>query len=442
MTSQTLDYTALLSGLGGGLALFLHDMRKMTASLKSAAGGSMKRLLGRLTTDRFTAAMSGALVTAVIQSSSVNTVTVVGFVTAGLLSFSQSIGVIMGANIGTMIIAQIIAFEATDYALVLIAGGFPVELLPFADLVRDLSPAFPDLTGVERLAAEVPRQVANAHAVFNVVVTLVFIGFTTSLARPASQLLPEPKKALEGPGVPGYLQPMFLDQPALALDRVRSEISRLADLATEVVDRALAAALAGRGETLGRLQQADQYVDDLHGEIVSYSGKLSLQELVEREPEQIQSALTVTNYLENIADVVETAFIAIGRRRIESELAVPDNLALLLKNLHADAARTGRLAADAYLLQEVEMAGAALEAKDSFKRRADQIRVFLGRRLASGQAETLRVYRMGLDLLEAILRVYTLARRIVRHVQESETAAQVPAGRTAANEHEPPDEAA
>jgi len=111
MDSQTRDYAALLTGLGGGLALFLYGMRKMTDSLKIAAGGSMKRLLERLSTNRFTATMAGALVTAVIRSSSATTVMVIGFVIATLLSFSQSIGVIMGTNIGTTITAQIIAFK-------------------------------------------------------------------------------------------------------------------------------------------------------------------------------------------------------------------------------------------------------------------------------------------------------------------------------------------
>ncbi len=126
--TSALQWGAIITGMGGGLALFLYGMRKMTESMQIAAGGMMKNMLSRLTANRFTGALAGALVTAVIQSSSVTTVLVVGFISAGLLGFTQSIGVILGANVGTTITAQIIAFKVTKYALVLIAAGFLVEL--------------------------------------------------------------------------------------------------------------------------------------------------------------------------------------------------------------------------------------------------------------------------------------------------------------------------
>ncbi|MFC1791887.1 Na/Pi cotransporter family protein, partial [Gemmatimonadota bacterium] len=124
-----LELGPLLTGLGGGLALFLYGMRIMTDSLKVVAGDRMKDILARFTKNRVTGAISGAVITAVIQSSSVTTVMVVGFVTAGLLNFTQSIGVIMGANIGTTVTAQIVAFKVTKYALAMIAAGFLTELL-------------------------------------------------------------------------------------------------------------------------------------------------------------------------------------------------------------------------------------------------------------------------------------------------------------------------
>lgn len=118
----------MITGLGGGLALFLYGMRKLSDALKTLAGDRMKQALGRMTTNRFTGLLAGAAVTAVIQSSSVTTVLVVGFISAGLMTFTQSIGVIMGANIGTTITAQIVAFKITQYALVMIAIGFVMEI--------------------------------------------------------------------------------------------------------------------------------------------------------------------------------------------------------------------------------------------------------------------------------------------------------------------------
>ena len=108
----------------GGLALFLFGMEQMANALKAVAGKRMKNILARLTANRFMGALTGAFITAIIQSSSVTTVLVVGFISAGLMSLSQSVCIIMGANIGTTITAQIIAFKITEASMLMIAVGF------------------------------------------------------------------------------------------------------------------------------------------------------------------------------------------------------------------------------------------------------------------------------------------------------------------------------
>ncbi|MEN8177412.1 MAG: Na/Pi cotransporter family protein [Pseudomonadota bacterium] len=119
-----MDWGVMGMQLFGGLALFLFGMEQMAEALKAVAGERMKNILAKLTANRFMGATTGAFVTAVIQSSSVTTVLVVGFITAGLMSMSQSVGVIMGANVGTTITAQIVAFKVTKAALLMIGVGF------------------------------------------------------------------------------------------------------------------------------------------------------------------------------------------------------------------------------------------------------------------------------------------------------------------------------
>lgn len=126
----------LVMGMAGGLALFLFGMDQMAEALKAVAGERMKVILARLTGNRLMAAMTGAFVTAVIQSSSVTTVMVVGFITAGLMNFTQSIGVIMGANVGTTLTAQLIAFKVTRYSLLIIAVGFGLRFLAGRERLR------------------------------------------------------------------------------------------------------------------------------------------------------------------------------------------------------------------------------------------------------------------------------------------------------------------
>ncbi|MCB1861393.1 MAG: Na/Pi cotransporter family protein [Chromatiaceae bacterium] len=123
-SEQAMAWGSMGMQLFGGLALFLFGMEQMSESLKAVAGERMKTILGKLTANRFMGAATGAFVTGIIQSSSVTTVLVVGFITAGLMSLSQSVGIIMGANIGTTITAQIVAFKITKAALLMVGVGF------------------------------------------------------------------------------------------------------------------------------------------------------------------------------------------------------------------------------------------------------------------------------------------------------------------------------
>ncbi len=131
-----MDWYEIIAELSAGLALFLFGMALMAEHLKLVAGDGMRRLLGALTTNRFAAAGTGAVVTAVIQSSSVTTVLVVGFITAGLMNMQQSIGIIMGANIGSTVTAQIIAFKITKHAMLMIAIGFAFWFAAKRDPIR------------------------------------------------------------------------------------------------------------------------------------------------------------------------------------------------------------------------------------------------------------------------------------------------------------------
>ena len=135
-SEQTINWGAMGMQLFGGLALFLFGMEQMADALKAVAGNRMKTILAKLTSNRFMGAITGAFVTAVIQSSSVTTVLVVGFITAGLMSMAQSVGVIMGANIGTTITAQIVAFKVTKAALLMIGVGFSMLFISKSERTR------------------------------------------------------------------------------------------------------------------------------------------------------------------------------------------------------------------------------------------------------------------------------------------------------------------
>ena len=546
--ATSLDFIAMITGLGGGLALFLYGMRKMTEALKTVAGARLKDVLAKLTTNRFTGAFSGALITAVIQSSSVTTVMVVGFVSAGLITFTQSVGVIMGANIGTTVTAQIVAFKITKYSLVIIAGGFLMEVLAknqrirhygialmglgllffgmelmstaaeplrtyapfielmkdmrspflgilagmlftaivqsssattgivivlgsqgfitleagialifgsnvgtcvtavlsaigkpreavkaamvhvmfnlvgvllwvgfipfFANFVRELSPVAIELSGAERLAAEVPRQIANAHTFFNIANTLLFIGFAGMFAKLVERVVPKPKMPPLGAGQSIHLEDMYLDQPALALDQVKLELERLAALTQNMVKKALPAALDGGDEELNALRQSDEDVDQLHGAILTYIGQLSLRDLVEPLPGRINEYIGVANYLENIGDSVETGFVSGGYKRLEQGVEFDAATRRLLEHLSAMAISEFDRSVAAFSKRDLRAAQTVTASKESFNTLADEVRGALVKQLGKDTKKGLGEYRLATEHVENIKRIHTSARRI------------------------------
>ncbi|MFY9167687.1 MAG: Na/Pi cotransporter family protein [Desulfomonilia bacterium] len=128
-------YEILLATLGG-LGLFLFGMHLMSDALQKIAGSGLRRILEKLTTNRVVAVLAGTAITAIIQSSSATTVMTVGLVNAGLMSLQQALGIILGANIGTTVTAQIVAFKLTDIALPLVGIGTFMKILSKREKVR------------------------------------------------------------------------------------------------------------------------------------------------------------------------------------------------------------------------------------------------------------------------------------------------------------------
>jgi phosphate:Na+ symporter len=555
---MNLAWGTIATQLGGGLALFLFGMRLMTEALKTVAGGGMKNLLARLTANRFTAALAGAMITAVIQSSSVTTVLVVGFISAGLLNLSQSIGVILGANVGTTVTAQIIAFQVYKYGLLMIAAGFFTEILarrervrqwgmalmglgliffgmelmsiatgpirdwpPFAELmqsmrnpllsaamgaaftavvqsssattgivivlasqglitletgiglilganigtcvtalissigrprealqgawahvifnvvgvviwlffipqlaefVRLISPVAEDLQGLERMAADVPRQVANAHTVFNIANLLLFIWFTGPLARLVERLVPLPPVP-EGIR-PMYLDEFFLDQPALALDQVRRELVHLGGRVKSMLDRSLDAAIAGGADEIAALSRADDDVDDLYDEIIRYLGKLSQAALINPQPQYLQNFVGIANYLENIGDVVEKDVIAIVGKRSRKQLTISADTATELRALATEVSRAFDQALVALETAEPDDALDVIESKQTVSALAEEATAHIAKRLVADEPNRLDNFRVETEIIETFKHFNTLTRRIARlavHPHDSES---------------------
>lgn len=132
---------SILLALFGGMALLLYGIRLSGEAFQRAAGGRLRGLLTGLSRHRLVAVLSGAAVTAIIQSSAATTLMLIGFVSAGLMTFRQTLGVILGADIGTTFTVQLLAFRLSDHAPLLVGVGFTVGFLARRPAVKDVGQA-------------------------------------------------------------------------------------------------------------------------------------------------------------------------------------------------------------------------------------------------------------------------------------------------------------
>ncbi len=123
------EIMGILIPLLGGLGLFLYGMKIMSDGLEKSAGNKLEKIIEKLSGNIFKGVLLGAIVTVVVQSSSATTVMVVGFVNAGIMTLTQAIGIIMGANIGTTITAQMVSFNISAFAPIAIASGMLIKMV-------------------------------------------------------------------------------------------------------------------------------------------------------------------------------------------------------------------------------------------------------------------------------------------------------------------------
>ncbi|MBD2167809.1 Na/Pi cotransporter family protein [Calothrix membranacea FACHB-236] len=130
---EGLDIFKIATGALAGLVLFLYGVTRMAEGLKAIAGDRAKNLISKFTTNRYAGVATGTVATTILDSSSVTIIIVIAMVSAGLLSFVQSLGVVLGANIGTTIGAQIVAFKINEYAPIAMFVGLLLILLGKTD---------------------------------------------------------------------------------------------------------------------------------------------------------------------------------------------------------------------------------------------------------------------------------------------------------------------
>ncbi len=446
----------LIMGLFGGLAMFLYGMQILSKGMQAVAGSRMRSIISKFTYNKFAALISGVVLTVMVQSSSVATVMLVGFVQAGIMSFTQTLGMLLGAGIGTTITAQLIALNITDYALFIVAAGFIVMLIAkstkfnnigksvlglgllffgmyimsqamyplrsderflslliklenpfvgilagfiftaliqssaafigimitiaslgflsleaciplilgtnigtgvtaiiaslnssreakrvafahtlfkligvlvfvwwipeFAALVKAISPHVQGTADtVENLGSTVPRQIANAHTVFSVGLTILILPFLKFYSKLIVKIIPDKPLKISKEFQLKYINSTLSASPAMALGLAKKETERMSSKVQKMLNISLTPFFNKDLTILDKWQKLENEIDFLQDNINNYMISVSSQSTDKESFNDAYQIMYVANELEMIADIVNTNMRRQAQKWINSE---------------------------------------------------------------------------------------------------------------------------
>ena len=554
MKAGSPDWLQLGLGLFGGLALFLAGLQSLSEGMKKAAGQAMTTVLAQLTTNRFMGALTGAFVTGVLNSSTVTTLLVVGFISGGMMTLAQSVGVIMGANIGSTVTAQLLAFDLSAYSLGPVAIGFfmlftakrdkvkyygmmimgiglvfygmglmsdamtPLRSYqPFLDILESLerpmagiiagavftaivqssaatvgiaiamasggllalpagitlalganigtavttaimgimsskstdavrasvvhvvfnivgvlvwlpliwllvdiavwiSPSSPELDVLARAGAEVPRQIANANTFFNVINTMLFIGFAGWFARLAERLVPERK-----PRAGVIIEPEFLNEAALvaapiALQQVRLELGRVGDIAVGMLQDIIPAFKERDMQSINDIARRDDEIDILEEEILRYLGNIRKGTLSEQDSLNFQGLMIATDNFESLADVIETDLVSIAQKAADLNLKASEETRTMMMEVYDTVLKSVELTVQAIRDNDQHAAESVLLLKNIIRDNSESLLTRKANRLATDDQDYLKLVQLQMSFVDQMRRIYSLTKRIAKVV--------------------------
>ncbi len=544
----------LISGLIGGLALFLFGMEMMSEGLKKTAGSKMRNILSTITNNRFLAVGVGTFVTMIIQSSSATTVMLVSFVQAQLMTFTQSLGIILGASIGTTITAQLIAFKLTDYSLLVVGIGFMIVFIskskklknigegilgfgilflgmwlmsdsmyplrtyqPFIDLLLHLEnpilgilvgtlftaliqsssafigiiivlgsqglitleaaiplllgsnfgtsitavlasinsgreakrvalahslfkvmglilfawwiPTFADFirtfspvgetTTIDNYAA-IPRQIANAHTFFNIILTIVLLPLINVAAKLIIKILPDIKEEEDdGNFKTKFLEEDLVSTPVLALSLAKAETIRMALKVKQMIEDILPPFIANNPDKLDEIIEQEEEIDFLNIKINSYLRKVSQESLVEERSDEIFQMMSTTTELEQIGDIIAKRLVPLAKKKERINVRFSEEGEKEIKEYHLKTVKQMSRAIEFFKDVNLQSAKHIKRKYKKYRQMELELRRTHFDRLLDKIPETVESSQIHLELIELLKRISSHSTNIVRILVES-----------------------
>jgi phosphate:Na+ symporter len=511
----------------GGLALFMYGIRSLSSGMEKLAGNQIQKWLGRVTNNRLKSAGFGAVATAVLQSSGLLMVTMIGLINSNLMSVAQSIGVMLGQEIGTTITAQIVASDVGAYRLLLVISGFILlEFFPnrdwkkYGEILMGLGlvfvgmsymaaaldslaeiPGFTDfmismgqhpfvsvlaglvmtsitqsstavtsmvvamgisqtitlegaigmilganigscITGliaslklsrsarqasiaqilmnvfgvllffpfisqfanlVANTSPELPRQIANAHTIFNVAVSAILFPFVVPLARLSDRLTPV-SRTPEKTRVTTYIDNMQVSVPSVALTEASRELVKMGDITAQMVRNSCVALINLELDTIQTvLAQEDELVDPIYKELVTFINQVMREDLSQVQQARCLQLRNLAIDIERIGDMAED-IAQYAQERLDHHVEFSTPAIVDLEHLWRQAHRTYVTALQAFSESNVEKGREACRQEAEFDKLYWRTRQDHIRRIEEGlcQPEADVIFTETLRILERI----------------------------------------
>jgi phosphate:Na+ symporter len=270
---------------------------------------------------------------------------------------------------------------------------------------------------MDRLAAETPRQIANAHTLFNVGIALLFLPAVTLFARFCEWVVPD------APLVPGaaavrtkYLDDTLLATPSLALDRVRLEVLHAGEQIQKMLQKIMPALHDRDAAALLEVRDMDDTVDMLHAEIVEFLAKISKSSLTETQTSELIRLMDAVNSLENIGDIIERDLVELGQKLISEDVTISAVTQEVLLEIHASVVKAVDAAIQAVSQGSDLAAQSVTDMKDDINQLVDSAAVHEAQRLVVEEPNRIAAYTIEVDIIEKLKRIYYFAKRMAKTV--------------------------
>jgi phosphate:Na+ symporter len=343
----------------------------------------------------------GAVFSALVTSSAATLGLALAFAHQGLLSLAGAVGIVLGANVGTCVTALTASFGASAEAKRVAVAHIAFKLLGVALVFPFIGPF---TAVVASTTAEPARQIANAHTLFNIGISLVFLPFIPLAARAIESLVPDAQEG-DSPFRTRYLAERALEQPALAFGQATREALRMADVVQGMLRDVPVVFASDNTDLLEDVSRRDDQVDFLEREIKLFLTRLGREAMGSDLSRKEIALISFIGNLENIGDIIDKNLMELARKKLYAGRRFSDTGWAEIQEFHGSVSKNLERAIAAFAANDRGLAQEVLDQRPVIRQRERDLRESHIGRLRAGLAESIETSEIHLDVLTNLKRV-------------------------------------